>query len=126
MAVRVNGDIVIDNDRKLQNIAGASGLYDQFHPNPVTLFSSPSVTTSMANPFMRITLTGNATLNITNAALGRSSILVLDRGASGWTPSFTGVSWVGDAEPSWASHRYWNIAFVSWSGSLTSGAAVGF
>lgn len=127
MAIVVGSTEVIDNSRRLQNIAGANGTYDAFHPNVATLSSAATINVNMNNPFINLTLGTNATLVVINPGPGKTSVLALDTSASGFTPSFSSnVKWAEDSEPTWSDHRYWNVAFVCWDTSNVRTAAVGF
>ena len=127
MAVVVTATEVINNSRKLVNITGADGSYENFQPNVRNLTSSPSVTVSMNFPFLDLTLGGNASLTVSDKALGRTSVLTLDRSTSGFTPTFdANVKWPSDSQPVWADHRYWNIALVCWDSTIVRAAAVGY
>ena len=127
MAVVVTATEVIDNNRKLVNITGADGKYDNFQPNVRNLTSSPSITVSMNFPFLDLTLEGNANLNVTDKALGKTSVINLDLSSSSFTPTFdANVKWPSDSQPVWADHRYWNVALVSWDGTTVRAAAVGY
>ena len=127
MAIVVNTTTVIDDSRVLQNITGATGNYDSFHPNVRNLTSAPTANVSMTFPFQDLTLAGNANLSVGNKALGRTSVITIDRSASGFTPTFdANVKWPSDSQPVWADHRYWNVALVCWDATIVRAAAVGY
>lgn len=123
MAVQVSGTTVIDNSRVLQNIAGANGKYDAFHPN----VNSITTVIDMNEPMMTLSMSGNVTFSESNKSAGKTAVLLLDTSASGHTPSFSGnVRWAEDSEPNWSDYRYWNIALVCWDSTIIRAAAVGF
>ena len=127
MAVVVNATTVIDNSRKLVNIAGPDGKSDNFQPNVTTISPASSVTVSMNAAFLDITLTGNTTLTVSDKALGKTSIVAIDTSSSGHTPTFdSNVKWPADSQPIWADHRYWNVALVAWDGTIVRASAVGY
>lgn len=127
MAVIVGSTEVIDDNLKLQNITGANGKYDDFQPNVETLSSAPTVSVSMNYSVLDLTLSGNASMTVTNKASGRVSILTLDTSSSAHTPSFdSNVKWAADTEPTWGDHRYWNISLVAWDSIIVRASAVGF
>lgn len=127
MAVIVSSTTVIDDNQRLQNVAGANGNYDNFQPNVTTLSSSATVAVSMNSPFLDLTLAQNAALTVGDKALGKVSVLALDTSATPYAPTFdANVKWPADTEPTWSSHRYWNISLVCWDSTTVRAAAVGF
>jgi hypothetical protein len=123
MAVIVSGIEVIDNSRVLQNISGANGRYNAFHPNVTAIVT----TLDMDKPFMSVTMNSNATYTELNKEAGKTAILILDTSSSGYTPTFSAnVKWPADNEPTWANHRYWEVALVCWNNTIIRAAAIGF
>lgn len=87
-----------------------SGSYNQLHPVVIT---SVSTALSMNDPITKFAMTTSATFTTTNLAEGRVSMLLLDRSASGYTPTFGAeVKWPKATVPTWADGRYWLITFT--------------
>jgi hypothetical protein len=124
MALKISGTEVVNNSRALTNITGASGVYDGFHPS----VSSITNALDMNKPVMTLTMSANVTFTESNKSAGRSALLILDRSAAGYTPSFSAnVKWPsGGTTPVWSDHRYWNIALVCWDSTIIRASAVGF
>jgi hypothetical protein len=123
MAIKVATTTVINDSRELQNITGASGVYDDFHP------SSSSITTVLDfnKPVMTRTMGSNITFTEASKAVGRNSILLLDRSAIGYTPTFSAnVKFAEGTTPTWSDHRYWQIGFICWDATTVRAAAVGY
>jgi|SaaInlV_125m_DNA_1040241.scaffolds.fasta_scaffold02018_8 hypothetical protein len=134
MAIQIGANDVIDDDRKLVNITGATGKYDNFQPNVTTgtLPGSGSYSHPMSTPFTLLTMSRAETISITGSALGRCSIIQLDTSASLYAPNFTvaasggEVQWQDDAVPDWDSRRFWTVALVGWSSSIVRATATGY
>ena len=123
MAVLVGTTEVIDDSRVLQNITGANGIYNSFHPN----FGSIASTIDMNKPIMNCIMNGNLTFTETNKSAGKTAVLLLDTRTVPYTPIFSNnIKWAEDLEPIWSDYRFWNIALVCWDSSTIRAAAVGF
>lgn len=109
MAIKVNNTTVIDNDLSL-NVTRIDGLYNNYHPKVNSLTSS---SISLKDPVNERTMTSNTSYTISFATNRKSTVLYLDRTTSNYTPSFSGVTWYGGAEPGWSINRYWVITFNS-------------
>lgn len=134
MAIQIGANDVIDDDRKLVNITGATGKYDNFQPNATTgsLPGSGSYSHAMSTPFTLLTMSRAETISITGSSLGRCSIIQLDLSGSLYAPNFTvaasggEVQWQDDAVPEWDSRRYWTVALVGWSSTIVRATATGY
>jgi len=123
MALKISGTEVVNNSRALVNITGASGSYDGFHANVNTI----TTVLDLNEPVMILTMSGNVTFTESNKSVGRSSMLILDRSASGHTPTFSSnIKWPGGSTPTWSDHRYWNIGLLCWDSTTIRATAVGF
>ena len=134
MAIQIGANDVIDDSRRLVNITGATGKYDNFQPNVTTgtLPSSGVYSHIFSKPFTSLTMSRAETISITGSALGRCSIMNIDTSASLYTPSFAvaasggEVQWQDDAIPDWESRRFWTVALVGWSSSIVRATATGY
>ena len=127
MAIKVTGTTVIDNSRVLQNITGANGVYNNFHPASTAITSVIDFST----PFMTLTMSGNVTFTESNKLLGRSALLLLDTSSSAYTPTFSAeIRWQNGVTPTWGNYRYWQIALqcvnVFTEGTKVRGIALGY
>lgn len=124
MAYEISSTTVINNDRKLVNITGATGIVSNFRPNV-----NDSVTTALDfnTPLMSIAMTGNTTYSESNKAAGKLVTILLDRTASGHTPTFSSnIKWKENTTPSFSSYRYWHISLYAVDGTTVRGSAAGF
>lgn len=124
MAIKISTTTVIDNSRVLQNIAGANGLYNNFHAAAATITDVLNFNT----PLMTLTMSGNVTFSESNKVAGKTAILILDTNTSPFTPSFSAnIKWPGGGSaPTWSDSRYWMISFVCWDSTVVRAAATGF
>ena len=105
MAIKTGTTTVITDARELTNIASAAGVYDSFHPLAETI----TTVVDMDKPVMTVALSQNTSFTASNLATGRTSVLLLDTGSAGYTPSFSSAfKWPNDTEPSWSGTRYWH------------------
>jgi len=131
MAHEIGTDVVIDNNRRLQNITGADGVYSDLSPT-VTQITN---TINFDFPVMSCDMTENLTFTATNIPTSaddtRISMLLLNRSADLHTLSFANVSggiiWTTDngQEPTWSDYQYWQVVFTASSDRITA-AAGGF
>lgn len=123
MPVIVSSTTVIDNTRKLQNIAGANGVYDAFQPNIAQITSIIDFNT----PMMELFMTGNVTFSESNKAAGKAGMLLLDTSSDQHTPSFSAnIKWFNGTEPAWEDYQHWQIAFQCVDATVVRATAVGF
>jgi len=123
MAIKVASTTVINDSRVLQNLAGASGKYTDFHPTVTSI----STVINFAKPVMTSTMSSNVTFSESNKGVGRHSILLLDTNTAGYTPTFSGnVEWANDTTPTWSDHRYWHISMWCWDATYVRAVAAGY
>ena len=127
MAIEIGGNEVISNGRALVDIQGANGKYDNFQPN-VTDLTGTQI--NFNNPFNNVTLSADRTFTFFALGAGKTTIVNIDTSADLHTPVFNSGSstldWQSDAEPDWATRRYWTVALVCWSGSVIRASATGY
>jgi len=124
MAIKVTGTTVIDNSRVLQNITGANGVYNNFHPASTAITSVIDFST----PFMTLTMSGNVTFTESNKSAGRTAILILNTNSTPFAPTFSAnIKWpAGGTAPTWSTYRYWEISFVCWDATIVRAVSAGF
>ena len=72
-------------------------------------------------------MTGNTSFTESNKALGKASILILDTGTAGYTPTFSAnIEWANDTTPTWSNNRYWHIGLMCWNGTTVRAVASGY
>jgi hypothetical protein len=123
MAIKTGTTTVITDARQLTNITSASGVYDSFHPLAETI----TTVVNMDKPVMTVALSQNTSFTASNLATGRTSVLLLDTGSTGYTPSFSSAfKWPNDTEPSWSGTRYWQIGLTAWDNATIRVIATGW
>jgi len=123
MAIKTGTTTVITDARELTNITSASGVYDSFHPLAETI----TTVVDMDKPVMTVALSQNTSFTASNLATGRTSVLLLDTGSAGYTPSFSSAfKWPNDTEPSWSGTRYWQIGLTAWDNATIRVIATGY
>ena len=123
MAIKTGTTTVITDARELTNIASAAGVYDSFHPLAETI----TTVVDMDKPVMTVALSQNTSFTASNLATGRTSVLLLDTGSAGYTPSFSSAfKWPNDTEPSWSGTRYWQIGLTAWDNATIRVIATGY
>lgn len=123
MTIKISGTSVINNSRALENITDAQGVYDAFHPTATAITTVINFNT----PLMTLVMSGNVTFTESNKDTGKTGILLLDRSASGHTPTFSSnIKWQLDAEPAWSGSRYWMIGFTCWDTTIVRATAAGY
>ena len=127
MSLKISGNIAVSNTREL-DVTGASGKYDDWHPNVSTSSASTSITLSFDMPYHQLSLTAATSISFSNLSVGRSTVVHLDLSTSFYTPSWNvAVKWPGGTEPTWSSNRYWIVnLIVGIGGSIIFGSAKGF
>jgi len=127
MAIEIGEIEVISNGRALVDIQGANGKYDNFQPN-VTDLTGTQI--NFNNPFNNVTLSANRTFTFFALGAGKTTIVNIDTSADLYTPVFdsgsTTFQWQSDAEPDWATRRYWTVSLVCWSGTVVRASATGY
>ena len=81
----------------------------------------------MTKPMHHWTLAGSFNISPTNIAAGRTAMLVLDRTASNYNPSWaSAVKWPDATEPTWADSRYWIVSMTCLDGAIILASASGY
>jgi len=116
----VTGDLSVSGN--------VSGNYTNLHPEVTTTSAAAtSQTFDMNDPMTHMTMTANTTFTATNLAAGKTSMMVLDRTASGYTPSWnSNIKWPDATEPTWADYRYWIVSFTCLNGTTILASASGY
>jgi len=104
-----------------------AGTYTNLHPVVDAANASGSTSFSLKKPLHHITLTANTQLVNSNTAVGRTTMLVVDRSASNYFLSFGGaIKWPDATEPTWADHRYWVVSVHCYESSKIFASATGY
>jgi len=127
MAIKVSSTTVIDDNRKLQNIADMEGRYGSFIPGA----STTTDTITFENPIISCVMTADTTFSEsgTGTSAKPTCTLLLDTSTSAHTPTFSSnINWENNTEPTWSTYRKWQITFheVTDSPLRIDAAAVGF
>lgn len=114
MAIKIDGNVAIDNSRGLPDVGNMTGTFGAFFPR----VSAIVTTVDIDKPFMSVTMNSNATYTATQGTTGQAATLLLDTSASAYTPTFDSDFTFSPSEPTWADHRYWVISlFCKGSGT---------
>jgi len=120
MAIKVQTQTKITDARTFQDLSTWSGTYGNFQPNVTAVNTDIDIRNAMNSK----TLSANVTFTVSNIAAGRTSLLLMDISANGYTPTFpSSVKWVEDTEPTWTSARYWMVGLTAWDGSTVRATA---
>ncbi len=108
-----------------------SGSYTNLHPEVTTATPASAAggagNVDMTKPMHHWTLAGSFNISPTNIAAGRTAMLVLDRTASNYNPSWaSAVKWPNATEPTWADYRYWIVSFTCLDGTSVLASASGY
>lgn len=126
MAIKVGGVSVINNSFGLENIEGADGTYNNWHPAETVLTSASTLNINLLLPHQKLVMASNVAFTAINKSFGRNSVLILDTSATPYTPSFDSLVEFPGGEPTWTDHRYWTISFMCWNSSNVRATALGF
>jgi len=126
MAIKVGGVSVINNSFGLENLEGADGTYNNWHPDETVLTSASTLNINLLLPHQKLVMASNVAFTATNKSFGRNCVLILDTSATPYTPSFDSLVEFPGGEPTWTDHRYWNISFMCWNSSNVRATALGF
>ena len=126
MALKISGTEVINNSRALVNIAGASGVYNDFHPSVTDISSNYQI--DMTKPVMTVTMTSSTAFPYAiNGEPGRTCKIIIDRTASNYTVTFqSNVKWPNNTTPPFANNRYWLVTFDCYNSVTFFATAVPF
>lgn len=124
MAIKISGTNVISDTRALTNIAGATGVYGNFHCAPIDITDNINFT----SPMMTCTMTAATSFTESGYAEGRTATLLLDTSTNSYAPTFSAnIVWKDNTTPTWGDYQHWQITFVCGDTSSTIYAsAVGF
>lgn len=127
MSLKVQGQVAVSDTREL-DVTGASGKYDDWHPNTNVATASGSYAINFNLPFHDLSLSAATTFSESSKSVGRSVTIHLNTGTSQYTPSWSGnVKWPGGTEPTWSDNQYWIInLIVGIGGTVVFGTAQGF
>lgn len=108
-----------------------TGTYTNLHPVVTTATPASAAggagDVDMTKPMHHWTLAGSFNITPTNIAAGRTAMLVLDRTASNYSPSWaSAVKWPDATEPTWADYRYWIVSFTCLDGTNVLASASGY
>lgn len=104
-----------------------TGTYKNLHPVVNAGNVSSSSTINMNTAMHHFTMTANSTFSGVSIAAGRTSMLVLDRTASGYTPTWSSdIKWPDATEPTWADYRYWIVSMTCLNGVTILASASGY
>ena len=104
-----------------------TGTYKNLHPVVNAGNVSSSSTINMNTAMHHFTMTANSTFSGVSIAAGRTSMLVLDRTASGYTPTWSSdIKWPAATEPTWADYRYWIVSMTCLNGVTILASASGY
>lgn len=126
MAIKVGGVSVINNSFGLENLEGADGTYNNWHPAETVLTSASTLNINLLLPHQKLVMASNVAFTATNKSFGRNCVLILDTSATPYTPSFDSLVEFPGGEPTWTDHRYWTISFMCWNSSNVRATALGF
>ena len=104
-----------------------TGTYKNLHPVVNAGNVSSSSTINMNTAMHHFTMTANSAFSGVSIAAGRTSMLVLDRTASGYTPTWSSdIKWPDATEPTWADYRYWIVSMTCLNGVTILASASGY
>ena len=108
-----------------------TGTYTNLHPVVTTATPASAAggagDVDMTKPMHHWTLAGSFNITPTNKAAGRTAMLVLDRTASNYNPSWaSAVKWPDATEPTWADYRYWIVSFTCLDATSVLASASGY
>ena len=108
-----------------------TGTYKNLHPVVTTATPASAAggagDVDMTKPMHHWTLAGSFNISPTNIAAGRTAMLVLDRTANNYNPSWaSAVKWPDATEPTWSDYRYWIVSFTCLNGTITLASASGY
>lgn len=125
MAIKLEGLAVITDDPELRLLYESEGKYNAFHPI-VSTFTSGASNLDFDKPVQTCTMTANDTITCINQLAGRSVLFLLDRSATGYTPTWSGFVWGGGVEPTWSDYRYWTVSCVCTNSTTVFATAEGY
>jgi len=122
MAIKIGGTTVIDDYRVLSGITDMDGTYTNYHP--VVQGVSNTLGLDLSFSVLSRTMLAAETFTFSGAANGRTSVFLLDTGASGFAPTFP-TQFSFQTTPTWTDSRYWTITIVCFGATSIYCTAVG-
>ena len=115
----VTGDLSVSGN--------VSGSYTNLHPESTNVVANTSQTLDMNKPHLEVGMTGATAFSGINTALGKTSMVLLDTSASGYTPTWSSdIKWPDATEPTWSDHRYWIVSMTCLNGTTILAAGQGY
>ena len=134
MAIKIGGNEVVNDLREIASstiytspIEVKDSDITNFHPDVTTTDATISF---IGSDFEKITLTQNTAFSkspagsFTDSQIGDQKIVLLDTGASGFTPSFSTQLNFFTTTPNWSSNRYWTISWTYWGNQAARATAI--
>ncbi len=121
MAIKIGGTTVIDDYRVLSGITDMDGTYTNYHP---VVFNLSTTALDLSYSMFSRTMLSAETFTFSGAVNGRTSVLLLDTSASGFTPTFP-TEFSFQTTPTWSDSRYWTITIVCFGPTSIYCTAVG-
>jgi len=103
------------------------GSYKQLHPVVTSTSASSTQTLDMNVPMNHVVMTAATAFSGINIAAGKTSMVVLDRAAAGYAPTWsTDIKWPDATEPTWTDYRYWVVSMTCLDGTTIFANASGY
>jgi len=104
-----------------------TGSYTNLHPDVTTASVSTSQTIDFTKPMQHLTMSANTTFSGVSLTQGRTCMVVLDRSASTYIPTWgSDFKWPDATEPTWTDYRYWIINLTCLNGTTMLASASGY
>jgi len=106
-----------------------TGTYTNLHPVVATQGVNIGKGVVFTDPMQHFTMNGNTAFTVysSSAAAGRTAMMILDRSASSFTPSWSSdFKWPDATEPTWADYRYWIVSMTCLNGTTVLASASGY
>jgi hypothetical protein len=104
-----------------------TGTYTNLHPEVNSGNVATSEVIDMNKPMHHLTLTANTSFSGASILAGRTSMVLVDRSASGYAPSWsTDIKWPDATEPTWGDYRYWIVSMTCLDNTTMFASASGY
>ena len=104
-----------------------TGSYTNLHPEVTTASVSTSQTIDLTKPMQHLTMSANTAFSGVSLAQGRTCMVVLDRSASTYIPTWSSdFKWPDATEPTWTDYRYWIVNITCLNGVTMLASASGY
>ena len=106
-----------------------TGTYTNLHPVVATQGVNIGKGVVFTDPMQHFTMNGNTAFTVysSSAAAGRTAMMILDRSASSYTPSWSSdFKWPDATEPTWTDYRYWIVSMTCLNGTTVLASASGY